>query len=204
MLYFCQDFFIKDMINITEGELNSVILAMSNQMQDCITFFKKDILSIRTGIASSDLVENISVEAYGQNSRIRDVASISIPDSRMIVISPWDKGLFDAIAKGIRNSDLGVNPVIESDLIRLQLPMMSTQRRDELVKILNKKVEDAKVKVRNVRRDFNNAVKKAEKDKDISQDFSKILVEKIQKTTDSWIDQLDQICKDKEKDLRKV
>lgn len=191
-------------MNIVEGDIKSVIDLSNVEMEKVLKFFEKDILSLRTGKASISLVDMLPVEAHGQTMKIRDVASISISDARSIVINPWDKTILSAVAKSITNSDLGVNPMVDGDILRVVLPMMSSERREEFIKLLSKKLEDAKIKIRNIRRDFMTDIKKAEKSKDISQDFMKVLEVKLQESTDSWIGKLDETSKKKEVDLRVV
>lgn len=187
-----------------EGDIEALTKAVNIEMEKSLKFFEKDILSLRTGKASAALVEFITLEAHGQTMKVRDVASISTPDARMIVIHPWDKSLLQNVSKGIMASDLGVNPVIDGDVIRLQLPMMSGERRDEITKQLAKKLEDAKIQLRNVRKDFHQFIKTAEKNKDISEDFVKRLEERLQKNTDTWIDKVVAVAKKKEVELRTV
>jgi ribosome recycling factor len=188
--------------NIVEGDAKSLLGLVKESMDLVIKHYEKEILSIRTGKASAGLVENIKADVYGQMMSIREVASIATPDSRLIVIQPWDKSVIGAIDKAIQNSDLGINPVNDGDLLRLQIPMMSTERREDLVKVLSKKTEDARVGIRNVRKDFNNKIRDAEKDRVISQDFSKKLSEQLQKSTDAWIEKVSVIKDKKESDLR--
>ncbi len=192
------------MIKIIEGDFDSFIKKSSEEMDKALKFFEKDILSLRTGKASSALVDGLPVESYGQFSKVREVASVSTPDARTIVISPWDKSLIPNIQKAISTSDIGLTPNVDGEIIRLVLPMMSSERRDEIAKQLNKKLEESKVNVRNVRRDFHSAIKSAEKDKNISQDFAKVLEDKLQKNTDAWIEKLVVIAKKKEADLRAI
>ena len=192
------------MIKIIEGDFDSFIKKSSEEMDKALKFFEKDILSLRTGKASSSLVDGLPVESYGQFSKVREIASVSTPDARTIVISPWDKSLIPNIQKAISTSDVGLTPNVDGEIIRLVLPMMSSERRDEIAKQLNKKLEESKVNVRNVRRDFHSAIKASEKDKNISQDFAKILEEKLQKNTDAWIEKLVAVAKKKEADLRAI
>jgi len=191
-------------MKIIEGDIDAFVKSVSIGMEGALKFFEKDILSLRTGKASIALVDGIMVEVYGQFQRMREVAAISVPDARMIIISPWDKSVLPNIQKAISNSDLGLNPVPDGEVIRLQLPMMSTERREEIVKQLAKKTEDAKVQIRNIRKDFHNELKSAEKSKDISEDFAKILADKLQKNTDAWIEKVSMIAKKKESELRTV
>jgi ribosome recycling factor len=191
-------------MKIIEGDIDSFIKQSNTDMEKALKFFEKDLLSLRTGKASTALVESILVEVHGQTQKLRELASLSVPDARMIVISPWDKSIIANISKAISASDLGLNPTLDSDVLRLQLPMMSSERREEIVKQLAKKLEDAKVAIRNVRKDFHNGIKSSEKSRDISEDFAKKLADKLQKSTDAWIDKVSAVAKKKESELRAV
>ena len=191
-------------MKIIEGDVDSFIKQSSTDMEKALKFFEKDLLSLRTGKASTALVEGILVEAHGQMQKLRELASLSVPDARMIVISPWDKSIISNISRAISASDLGINPTVDGDILRLQLPMMSSERREEIVKQLAKKLEDAKIQIRNVRKDFHNDIKTAEKKRDISEDFAKTLADKLQKNTDTWIDKAHIVAKKKEAELRAV
>lgn len=189
---------------IKEGDSKLLESEMSLEMDKVIKHLEHDLLSIRSGKASAAMVEDVMVESYGAKQKLKAMASISAPDARLIVIQPWDKGLVSNIFKGIQNSDLGVTPVADGNVIRIQLPVMSSERRDELVKVLKKKVEDAKIKIRNVRREYNGSVKDASSEGEISEDFSKRVCDALQKTTDLFIDKLDGICLAKETELKLV
>jgi len=191
-------------MKIIEGDLDSFLKNANEEMEKTLKFFEKELLSLRTGKASVTLVENVPVEAHGQMMRLREVASLSAPDARMIVISPWDKSLIPSVSKAITISDLGLNPIVDGEIVRLQLPMMSSERREEIVKLLAKKLEESKVQLRNVRKDFHNEIKAAEKAKNISEDFSKILADRLQKTVDAWTDKAVLVAKKKETELRTV
>lgn len=191
-------------MKIIEGDLDSFIKKTNEEMEKALKFFEKELLSLRTGKASISLVENISVEAHGSMVKMREIASLSTPDARMIVISPWDKTLLSSASKAISISDLGLNPVVDGEIIRLQLPMMSSERREEIVKSLSKKLEDAKIQMRNVRKDFMNHIKASEKSKSISEDFGKILTDKLQKNVEAWTEKAVVISKKKEAELRTV
>ncbi len=197
---FCLERFMK----IIEGDLETLIKASSVEMEKALKFFEKDLVSLRTGKASASLVENIVVEAHGQMMKVRELASISTPEARMIVIHPWDKSILQNVAKGIMVSDLGINPVVDGEVVRLQLPMMSGERREEMVKQLSKKLEDSKIQMRAVRKDFLQLIKTSEKNKDISEDFAKRIEDKLQKNTDAWIEKAVLIAKKKEVELRSV
>ncbi len=191
-------------MQIIEGDINSFVNASSVEMEKVLKFFEKDLVSLRTGRASTALIENILVDAYGQTVKLREVAALSAPDPRLLVIQPWDKSLLNSIQKGIMVSDLGINPAVDGEIIRLQLPMMSSERREEFVKVLAKKTEEAKTQIRNVRKDFHNKIRDAKEEKEASEDFLKRLEEALQKNTDAWIEKIIAVGKKKEAELRAV
>jgi ribosome recycling factor len=163
-----------------------------------------DAASLRTGRASINLLDSIQVEAYGMLSPISHVATLHVPEPAMITVQPFDKSQIKAIETAIRNSDLGLNPSNDGNLIRLPIPPLNQERRKELVKKLLGITEDHRVAVRNIRRDANDAVKKLVKDKAISEDDERRSLDDIQKLTDGLIAKLDQVSKAKEKELLDV
>jgi len=165
---------------------------------------RHDFTGIRTGKASGALVENIQVEYYGATSRLRDIAGISTPDSRTVAIQPWDKSALRTIEKAIIDSNLGITPLNDGRVIRLPIPPLTEERRQQLVKQVKARAEDGKVQVRNIRREGNELAKKAQKSSEISEDQLKDLQEKIQKLTDEYIAKVDAIAADKEKDLMTI
>ena len=187
-----------------EGETKKVEEALKVSMTACIKHYEHELTTIRTGRATTDILDNVKVECYGQMMNVRDLATLATPDARLITIQPWDKGTLTAIEKAILTSDVGITPLNDGTVIRLQLPLMSTERRDELVKVLNKKAEDARIQIRNVRRDFLNAAKDAEKKKDISEDFGKRLADLVQKVTDQFTGTIADHTAKKEAALRQV
>jgi ribosome recycling factor len=192
------------MAKITEGNSKTFEAEISVEMDKVIKHFEQDLLTVRSGKASASMVEDISVESYGAWQKLKAVASISTPDARLILIQPWDKSLSGEIFKAVQNSDLGVTPVLDGALVRIQLPIMSTERREEMIKVVKKKTEDAKIKIRNVRREYNTSIKDSEKNKEISEDFSKRVYEHLQKLTDAFIEKIDLICRKKETDLKLI
>ncbi len=187
-----------------EGDTKKVEEALKTAMTACIKHYEHELVTIRTGRASTDMLDGVKVETYGQMMNIRDLATIATPDARLITIQPWDKGTLGAIEKALLTSDVGITPLNDGSIIRLQLPLMSSERRDELVKTLNKKAEDARIQIRNVRRDFLTALKDAEKKKDVSEDFGKRLADLIQKVTDLFIGTIADHTAKKEAALRQV
>jgi ribosome recycling factor len=176
----------------------------SNRMQKSIDSLEKDFSRLRTGRASTALVDNIRVEYYGTPTPLNQVASVSIPDSRTIAISPWDRNAFNNIEKAIMKSDLGLTPVNDGKSIRINIPPLTEERRKELVKMAKKYTEDAKVAIRNVRRDVNDALKKMQSAKEISEDELHKAQDDVQKTTDNFVKKADMVLADKEKEIMEI
>jgi ribosome recycling factor len=165
---------------------------------------KNNFAAIRTGKASPSLVENITVDYYGTPTRLRDLAGISTPEPRLLVVQPWDKGSLAAIEKAILSSNVGITPMNDGKLLRLPVPELSQERRAALSKQAKAETEDAKVALRNIRRDANEIAKKAQKDSEITEDDLKKMLDDIQKTTDRYIAALDAALAVKEKELMTV
>lgn len=176
---------------------------LAPEMDKPIKHLEKELLAIRTGRANAAMVEETKVSCYGDSvMKLKELAAISVPDARLIVIQAWDKSTLADIEKALINSDLGVSPVNTGELIRIQLPMMSAERREELVKILNKKLEECRTSIRNVRKDFQNLVRDAEKKRTLSEDFAKLLLDILQKETDKFIAEAEKIASKKEVDIK--
>ncbi len=191
-------------IAFQEGDVKSFENITKELMDKSIKHFEKDLLTIRTGRAQTSLVENVKVDCYGQLMPLKELATLAAPDSRLITIQPWDKSIIGEIEKAIMASDLGVTPVNDGNLIRIQLPQMSSDRREELVKQLGKKTEECKVGIRNSRKELHNEVRDAEKKKIISEDFAEKLSDVLQKITDQLIAKTDQMSEKKASELRAV
>lgn len=174
------------------------------KMDQSIAAFKNNLTKIRTGRANPALLDSVQVDYYGSLVPISQVANVSLLDSRTVSVQPWEKGMGAKIEKAIRDSDLGLNPSSMGDLIRVPMPAMSEERRKELTKIVRNEGEGAKIAVRNLRRDANEAVKKAVKDKLASEDDQKRTESEIQKTTDRHIIAIDQLVAAKEHDIMAV
>ncbi len=174
------------------------------RMQKAVEALKQDITSIRTGRASSALIERITVDYYGTPTPINQVASISIPEARLLVIQPWDRKMLIDIEKAIQKSDLGINPNNDGQVIRLAIPPLNEERRRDLVKTLHKKLDEHKVAVRNVRRDAQDKLRDREKKKEVSEDELKRSTERLQKLTDRYIDEMDKVGKTKELEILEV
>ncbi len=191
-------------LKLVEGDIKGFEKDVALAMQEPIKHFEKELVGIRTGRASTKLIEEVKVECYGQLMNLRDVATLGAPDARLLTVQPWDKSMLGAIEKGLLASDVGITPQNDGQMIRLALPPMSSDRREELVKILNKKTEEARVGIRGVRKDAQNLVKTAEKDGDLSEDFAKRLADSLQKVTDNSIKIVDELSAKKATDIRAV
>lgn len=165
---------------------------------------KKDLATIRTGRASPNLLDNIKVDYAGVMTPINHLAGISVPEARLMVIQPWDKNSIRSIEKAIQTSDLGLNPLSDGKVIRINIPPLSEERRQELIKVVHKRVEERKVTLRNIRRDTMTELKELEKSKEISQDENKRALDQLQKVTDACIVTADKIGQEKEAELKQV
>ncbi len=174
------------------------------RMQRAIDALKQDLNAIRAGRASSSLVDRITVEYYGAPTPLNQVASITVPEARMLVIQPWDRKMISDIEKAIQKSDLGINPNSDGQVIRLNIPPMSEERRRDLVKTLHKKLDEHKVAVRNVRRDVQDKLRDREKKKEVSEDELKRSTDRLQKLTDRYIDDMEKVGKAKELEILEV
>ncbi|MBC8588796.1 ribosome recycling factor [Paratissierella segnis] len=174
------------------------------KMSKTISVYKEELLGIRAGRANPALLDKITVDYYGQVTPLKQVGSISAPEPRLIVIQPWDSNLIPAIEKEILKSDLGLNPSNDGKVIRLIIPQLTEERRKELAKLVKKNGENSKVALRNTRRDAIDKIKKMEKNKELSEDERKLAEEEIQKITDKYIIQVDEITKKKEEEIMEI
>lgn len=181
-----------------------VVSSAEDRMKKTVDVFKKDLVSIRTGRATPALLDKITVEAYGGQSPIPQLANVTIPDPRTLVIQPWDKSVMSAIEKAIQKSDIGIHPINDGTVIRLSIPPLTGERRKEMVKIVRKKAEEGKVSLRNIRRDVNDELKKLEKSGSASEDEVRRATDQIQKLTDKYIKLFDDITASKEKEITEV
>ena len=173
-------------------------------MDKSISSLKKDISTLRTGRANTNMLDTIKVDVYGQLMPIEQLATVSVPEARLISIQVWDKANTSLIESAIQKSELGINPQIDGQIIRLRIPDLTEERRKELIKILHGLTEKNKVSIRNIRREANELLKKNLKDKKISEDMSKLSEKNIQKLTDDNISTIDTISKDKEKEIMQI
>lgn len=172
--------------------------------EKALDFLKQDISSLRTGRATPAIVEDVFVEAYGTKQPLKAVASISVADAKTINIDPWDKGLMQAVELAIRNSDLGISPVNDGKLIRVSLPDLSTERRQELIKVLHKKLEQARIAMRKIREDVRDEIDKQEKDNNISEDEKYAEQDELEKVVKDYNDKVKEIGEDKEKEITTI
>lgn len=177
---------------------------LQRRMEGAVSAFHHDLASLRTGRASSNLLDPIQVQAYGSPMPINQVATVSVPEPRMLSVSVWDRQLVGAVDRAIRESNLGFNPIVDGTTLRIPLPELNEQRRKELVKIAHQYAEHARVAARHVRRDGMENIKKAEKDGEISQDDSRTQSERVQKMTDETISQIDSMLAEKEAEIMHV
>lgn len=177
---------------------------LKGNMEKAIQALEKSFSKVRTGRASLALLDGIRVEYYGSPTPLNQLASLSVPESRLIVISPWDNSVLGAIEKAIQKSDLGLMPSNDGKLIRLSIPTLTEERRRELVKVVRKMAEEAKVKQRNARRDANEQLKCLKKDNEISEDDFYNLQEEVQKLTDRYIEKTDAVLSLKEKEIMEI
>jgi len=177
---------------------------LSTRMNKSVEDFRNNLMSVRTGRASVHMLDPVRVDAYGSEMPLNQVAQISTPESQLITVSPSDRGLMGAIEKAIQTSGLGLNPMNDGKLIRLPIPPMTEERRKETVKHLAGVAEDHKTAIRNIRRDGNDTIKKAAKDKTISADDEKRASEEVQQLTDQEIKRIEELFKNKEKELLTV
>ena len=182
----------------------AVLSETSTKMDRAIDAFKRDLTQLRTGRATAAMVVNVEVDYYGNMTPLKQIASISIPDARAIMIQPWDVGSLREIEKSLMSSEMGFNPSNDGATITVAIPQLTQERRLEMVKLLKRKVEDGKVSVRNVRRDSLESLRKLEKDKSISQDDGRRAQEQLQKTTDVFTKQIDETGSAKEAEILQV
>jgi len=184
--------------------IKEVVSEAEDRMKKAIDVLRKDLASLRAGRATPALLDKILVDYYGVPTPINQMANVSVPEPRLLVIQPWDKSVISSIEKAILKSDLGLTPNNDGTVIRLSIPQLTQERRNELVKVVRKKAEDARVAIRNVRRDANEHLKDMEKKHEISEDDFKRAQEEVQKLTDKCIKDVDKILENKEQEVMEV
>ena len=178
--------------------------SINNKMDSAIVFFEKELSSIRTSRANSSILDNLLADAYGNKTPINQLGNISVPDANMLTIQVWDKNLVKEIENCIIESNLGINPQTDGQIIRLPIPKLSEERRNELSKVASKYSENAKVSIRNIRREILDDLKKEEKEKKISQDDLKKFSSEVQNITDKYISDIETLTSNKQKEILKV
>jgi ribosome recycling factor len=194
-------------IGFDQGSIMSDVFDISDlrrRMQGAVAALKHDLGGLRTGRASASLIEPVHVEAYGQSMPLNQVATISVPESRMLSVQVWDKAMVGAVDRAIRDANLGLSPTVEGQVLRIRIPELNEQRRKEMAKVAHKYAEEARVAARHVRRDGIDALKKSLKDKTISEDDEKRHETEVQKLTDQIIIEIDRALADKEKEIMQV
>ncbi len=184
--------------------LDDVYLEAEDKMEKSIAAFQRDLSTLRAGRAIPSLLDRIEVDYYGAATPLNQLAGVTAPESRLLVIQPWDKQALPEIERAILKSDLGLTPNSDGSVIRLAIPQLTEERRRELVRYVRKKAEEARVSVRNIRRDANVSIKKLEKESSISEDESRRAQENIQETTNEKIEEIDEILAGKEKEMMEV
>ncbi len=184
--------------------MDGVFKEAETKMQKSVESLQHEFAKLRTGRANAALLDQVMVSYYGNETPLNQVASVTVPDARTIVVSPWDKGMIQAVEKAIQTADLGLNPATSSDGVRVPMPPMTEERRKELVKIIKKEAEGARISVRNARRDANAQIAKLLKDKSITEDDERVGGDRIQKLTDDFVKKIDVRLGEKEKDVMSV
>lgn len=184
--------------------MSDVIIEMSDKMEKSVEAFSNELSKVRTGRASISILDDISVEAYGSGMPLNQVATLTIPESRVIAIQPWDPQMIPVIEKAIMKSDVGLTPANDGKVVRLSIPQLTEERRKDLVKQVKKVAEEFRVAVRNVRRDAIDTLKKQKKDKEISEDDLFKLQDEAQAETDRFVKEIDTITASKEKEVMEV
>jgi ribosome recycling factor len=184
--------------------MQDVISSNEERMKKTVVNLKEGLGALRTGRTSAALFDRIRVDYYGEKSPLNQVANISVPEARLIVIQPWDKALIGEIEKAIRSSELSLNPSNDGKVIRISIPPLTEERRKELVKLAKSQAEQSRVAIRNIRRDGNEELKKLLKDSSITEDDEKKGAEDLQKLTDSYVSQVNQVLEEKEKEIMEV
>ena len=184
--------------------INDITSDAEEGMKKAVDSFKRDLQKIRTGRANTSMLDGIKVDYYGTPTPVNQVATVQVVDARLITVKPWEKNMIAIIDKAIRASDLGINPVADSELVRLPIPPLTQERRKELAKVVGKQTEEARVAVRSARRDAMDMTKDAEKDKQITEDERKNGEKKVQELTDKYIASVEDIAKAKEKEIMEL
>jgi ribosome recycling factor len=189
---------------MADADLNSLKQDLTRRMDGALETLRREFAGLRTGRAHPGLLEPVKVVAYGTEMPLNQVGTIGTPEPRMLTVQVWDKSMISAVEKAIRDSGLGLNPSADGMLVRVPIPQLTTERRNELAKMAHKYAEGGKISIRGVRRDGMEQIKGHEKKHDIGEDLAKNWAEEVQKLTDQFIKKVDEVLTDKEKDIRQV
>ena len=184
--------------------IDETLADAETRMRKAVDALRRDLATIRTGRASPGLVEHLHVDYYGTSTPLNQLASIAVPEARLLAIQPWDKGSLDAIEKAIQKSNLGLNPSNDGTIIRLVIPQLTEDRRKDLVRVVHQKVEDGRVAIRNVRRDAHEMLRDLQREKEISEDEEHRAQDQLQKVTDRFVGEADAVGQEKERELLEV
>lgn len=184
--------------------IDKVLGDAEDRMKKSLVSFSRELAGIRTGRATTALLDSVKVDAYGQLMPLNQVASVSVPEARLLLVQPWDRSIVPAVEKALHKSDLGLVPNTDGNVIRLAIPSLTEERRHDLVKVVRKHAEEARVSVRNIRRDANESFKKAQKDGSVSEDDAHKGMDKVQELTDKYIEEVDVVLKAKEEEIMEV
>ena len=184
--------------------IEGVLKTATQKMEQAIEGIRHEMASIRTGKASPALIENLQVEAYGSKMPLIQLATITAPEPRLLVIQPWDKSIIKSILKAVQSSDLGLTPLHDSNVIRVPIPPLNEERRKDLVRLAHKITENGRVSIRHTRKEANDQVKKAEKEHQISEDEAHSGMDEVQKLTDKYIEKMDELLKAKEDEIMEI
>lgn len=196
---------MKHNITLIENEIDSLQAPMKEEMAKSIEHFERELIKIRTGRAHTALIEDVPVSCYEQApAPLKNLATLAAPDARLLTVQPWDANIIADIEKALIASPLGITPINDGTIIRIQLPEMSSSRRDELVKALGKRLEECKVAIRNTRKDFHNLIRDAKRDSAISENFHNRLNDVLKKVTDSFVEQAEKMSDRKKVELTTI
>lgn len=184
--------------------INDIIKKNESNFQDVVKHFLVELAKLRTGTANPSMVENLPVECYGTKMPLKQLSTISVPEARLIVINPWDKGSLSAIETAFRSSDLGLNPTNDGQVVRINIPPLNEERRKELVRVLNQKAEEARINIRNIREDVWREIQEKEKSGEISEDDKFKGKDKLQKMIDEYNEKIEEMRERKEKEIMTV
>ncbi len=192
-------------LSLVENDSKTFEKTMQDEMGKTLKHFESELVKIRTGRAHTSLVEDIPVACYGSAAvPLKTISSLAAPEPRLLTIQPWDAGIIPDIERAIRSSELGVSPINDGAIIRIQLPEMSSTRREDLNKILGKKLEECRVAIRNIRKEFNNLIREGKKDKVISENFFNRLSDVLERVTGAFIEKAESFAQKKEHDIKTI